>query len=108
MTQLTDEEYVNALQHVVRAGLLDEHLHVVQAMVDVRRRANARAGGVAHPMVAPCRVHAGEGLARAMDTLLIAIGHGDFDNFLMPIAVFTWDRLSKLGAASLSTDPEES
>lgn len=108
MTQLTDEEYVNALQHVVRAGLLDEHLHAVQAMIGVRRRANAKAGGIAHPMVAPYRIHTSEGLARAMDTFLIAIGCGDFDNFLVPMSVFTWDRLSKLGATSLSTDPEES
>ena len=103
-----DEEYVNALQHAVRAGLLDEHLHAVQAMVDVRRRANARAGGVAHPMVAPYRVHAGEGLARAMDTLLIAIGYGTFDNFLTQMSVFVWDRLSKLVATTPMADPEES
>lgn len=108
MTQLTDEEYVNALQHAVRAGLLDEHLHYVQAMIGVRRRANAKAGGAAHSMVASHRVYSGGRVGRAVDTLLIAIGYGTFDNFLTQMSVFVWDRLSKLVATTPMADPEES
>lgn len=105
---MTDEEYVNALQHVVRAGLLDEHLHHVQAMIGIRRHANAKAGGFAHPMVASHRVYNGGRVGHAVDTLLIAIGYGDFDNFLVSMSIFTWDRLSKLVATTPTADPEES